>query len=78
MYHWEKNSPGIIEFDWQPSWILTDLLKRKLFLKYFIKIHQPNTYAFRHFCSQRLGNGLWESMSAKNSTVDIVICYEES
>ena len=35
---------GIIEFDWQPSLILTDLLKSKLFPKYFVKIHHPKTY----------------------------------
>ena len=41
----KKNSAaGIIPFDWQPSWILTDLLKSKLFPKYFIKIHHPKTY----------------------------------
>ena len=34
----------MIEFDWQPSWILTDLLKSELFPKYFIKIHHPKTY----------------------------------
>ena len=40
-----KNSAaGINEFDWQPSWILLDLLKSKLFLEYFIKIHHPKTY----------------------------------
>ena len=39
-----NSAAGIIEFDWQPSWILTDLLKIKLFPKYFIKIHHPKTY----------------------------------
>ena len=41
----KKNSAaGIIEFDWQPSWIWTDLLESKLFPKYFIKIYHPKTY----------------------------------
>ena len=38
------SAAGIIQFDWQPSWILTDLLKSKLFPKYFIKIHHTKTY----------------------------------
>ena len=85
---------------WQPSWILTDLLKSKLFPKCFIKIHHSKNiclevylvnpgqleaqfgkyviWAFHHFLSQSLGNGLWETMSAKNLTVDIILCYEES
>ena len=41
----KKNSAaGIIKFDWQPSCILTDLLKSKLFPKHFDKIHHPKTY----------------------------------
>ena len=40
----KDSTAGIIEFDCQPSRILTDLLKSKVFPKYFIKIHNPKTY----------------------------------
>ena len=40
----KDSTAEIIDFDCQPSRILTDLLKNKLFLKYFIKIHHPKTY----------------------------------
>ena len=70
----KTSAAGKIEFDWQPSWILTDLLKSELFPKYLIKIHHPKTF----FCSQRLGNGLRETMSAKKLTIYIVVCHEES
>ena len=39
-----NSAAWIIQFDWEPSWILTDLLKSKLFLKYFINIHHPKIY----------------------------------
>ena len=40
----KDSTAGIIDFDCQPSRILTDLLKSKLFPKYFITIHHPKTY----------------------------------
>ena len=40
----KDSTAGIIDFDCQPSRIVTDLLKSKLFPKYFITIHHPKTY----------------------------------